>query len=75
MAQLGIARGHLDHAPILQMEGHPSVLYGRHLGGLAVEQAESVVAGPEDMIASAQLHLLALVNLDPAVVRKTLAQL
>ena len=71
MAQLGVAGGEVERAPVLEAERHPAVPHRRDLGRAAVDQPEArVVAGPADAVAGAQLDLLAAVDLDAAGARR-----
>ena len=70
VAELRIARGEIEHAPVLQAEAHPAAHDLRYLGDAAVDEPEAgVVAGPADAVAGTQLDVLAAVDLDAAGAR------
>ena len=70
VAELRIARGEIECAPVLQAEAHPAAHDLRYLGDAAVDKPEAgVVAGPANAVADAQLDVLAAVDLDAAGAR------
>ena len=59
MAELWIARVHVERAPVLEPEHHRPAVGRRHLRGLAIDAAEpAIVAGPADAVADAELDAL-----------------
>ena len=59
MAELWVARVHVERAPVLEPERHPPVVSRRHLRGPAIDEAEpATVAGPADTVAGAELDAL-----------------
>ena len=67
MAELWIARVHVERAPVLEPEHHRPAVGRRHLRGLAIDAAEpAIVAGPADAVADAELDALGLVDLGVA---------
>jgi hypothetical protein len=69
MAELWIARVHVERAPVLEPERHPPVVGRRHLRGPAIDEAErAIVAGSADAVADAELDALGPVDLGAAPV-------
>ena len=67
MAQLGIAPAHVEHPPVLQPERRHVVFHAGNLGGLAVDETETlVVPGPANTVALAKLDRVGPINLDTA---------
>ena len=67
MAELWIARVHVERAPVLEPERHPPVVGRRHLRGPAIDEAErAIVAGSADAVADAELDALGPVDLGAA---------
>ena len=76
MAQLRIARGQREPAPVLQREGHPPVADVQDFGRDAVDDPEAgVVARPPDAVAGAKLDNLGPVDLGSALAPADLRRL
>ena len=60
MAELRVAGGEIEHAPVVQPERDSPVLHRRDLGGRAVDEpGPGIVACPAEAIAGAEFEILA----------------
>ena len=71
MAKLRVPLVEVQHPSVLEPERHPAVLHFSDLGRLAVHEPQAhVVPRPADAVATAKLHGIRLVDIDPTRARR-----
>ena len=60
MAELRVARVHVEHAPVLEPDAEPSVVDPRHLRGLAVDEPEAGIVAVQRMRSPARSSIVSL---------------